>query len=235
MKSLMFPSGTSFTPIPNPLLGPLLTSIEDINELKCILRCLWHIHKKKGPARIVSLTELTNDPVLSSLLTPNEIQSAMEAATRKGIFAKGLLSSTRQPEPLFALNSAKDRQSLEKTLSKEESFEPIIGNDSLLDTPGLPQKNIFFLYETNIGMISPLIAEDLMEAEKQYPWQWIQEAFKISVGLNKRNWRYISSILDRWSKEGKNGGKPRRHSEEDDRKRFIKEYNTRRGQIPSQQ
>jgi DnaD/phage-associated family protein len=235
MKSPMFPEGTGFTPIPNPLLGPFLTSIEDINELKCILRCIWYIHKKKGPARIVSLSELTNDPILSSLLSPNAIQSAMESATRKGIFAKGLLSSTQQLEPLFAMNTAKDRQSLEKTLSTKNPFEAMVDNDSLLDKASLPQNNIFSLYETNIGMISPLIAEDLMEAEKQYTWSWIEDAFKISVELNKRNWRYISSILDRWSKEGKNGGKLRRHSKKDDHKRYIKEYVTRRGQIPSQQ
>ena len=235
MTSLMFPHGTGFTPIPNPILGPLLTSIEDINELKCILRCIWHIHKKKGAARIVSLSELTNDSILSSFLTSDEIQSTMEAATRRGIFAKGLLGSTREPEPLFVLNTHADRQSLEKALSKDELFQPSGNNDGLLDHPNLPQKNIFSLYEANVGMISPLIAEDLMDAEKKYPWEWIQEAFKISVGLNKRNWRYVSSILDRWSKEGKNGGKSRRHPKKNDRKRYIKEYIDRRGQIPSQQ
>ncbi len=235
MTSQMFPQGTGFTPIPNPLLGPLLASIEDIKELKCILRCIWHIHKKKGSARIVSLSELTDDPILSSLLTPHDIQSAMETATRKGIFAKALLGSSQEPEPIFVLNTDKDRQSLEKALSKEELFQPIVDNDGLLDTANQPQENIFSLYETNVGMISPLVAEDLMDAERVYPWAWIQEAFKISVGLNKRNWRYISSILDRWSKEGKNGGKSRRYPKKNDRKRYIKEYIDRRGQIPSQQ
>ena len=151
------------------------------------------------------------------------------------VFAKALLGSSQEPEPIFVLNTDKDRQSLEKALSKEELFQPIVDNDGLLDTANQPQENIFSLYETNVGMISPLVAEDLMDAERVYPWAWIQEAFKISVGLNKRNWRYISSILDRWSKEGKNGGKSRRYPKKNDRKRYIKEYIDRRGQIPSQQ
>ena len=33
--------------------------------------------------------------------------------------------------------------------------------------------NIFSLYEANIGIITPLIAEELKDAELQYPEAWI--------------------------------------------------------------
>jgi DNA replication protein DnaD len=32
---------------------------------------------------------------------------------------------------------------------------------------------------------------------------WIEEAFKIAVEKNVRNWRYIRAILERWQTEGK--------------------------------
>ena len=83
----------------------------------------------------------------------------------------------------------------------EEAYEPI---PSLIT-----RDNIFSLYEQNIGMITPMIAEELKEAEKLYPQQWIKQAFEEAVMLNKRSWRYVSRILERWASEGKEGGKYR--------------------------
>ena len=72
--------------------------------------------------------------------------------------------------------------------------------------------NIFVLYEQNIGLLTPMIAEQLKDAEKLYPASWIEEAFRIAVNMNKRRWGYISSTLERWSTEGKDSGEPGRDS-----------------------
>ena len=70
-------------------------------------------------------------------------------------------------------------------------------------------ENIFLLYESNIGPITPMIADSLKEAEKDYKFSWIEEAIKLSVKHNKRNWAYCETILKRWKNEGKDeGGKP---------------------------
>ena len=37
--------------------------------------------------------------------------------------------------------------------------------------------NIFALYEQNIGLLTPLIAEDLKDAINHYPEEWIEAAF----------------------------------------------------------
>ena len=63
--------------------------------------------------------------------------------------------------------------------------------------------NIFALYEGNIGAITPLMADDLKDAEERYPPQWIEDAFREAVSLNKRSWRYIHAILKRWEAEGR--------------------------------
>ena len=91
----------------------------------------------------------------------------------------------------------------------------------------IPQQrpNIFTLYEQNIGMLSPIITDELKEAEKHYPAQWIEDAFKEAVDLNKRNWRYISRILERWAAEGKIDGKPGRHTKaESDPEEYYRRY-----------
>ncbi len=51
-------------------------------------------------------------------------------------------------------------------------------------------------------MISPLLAEQLRDAERSYPWPWIEAAFREAVALNRRSWRYIERILERWRTEG---------------------------------
>lgn len=63
--------------------------------------------------------------------------------------------------------------------------------------------NIFVLYEQNIGLLSPLIADDLKDAADRYPAEWIEAAFREAVQQNKRKWTYIRAILRRWETEGR--------------------------------
>jgi DNA replication protein len=63
--------------------------------------------------------------------------------------------------------------------------------------------NIFVLYEQNIGLLSPLIAEDLKDAEERYSPEWVEAAFRLAIQHNKRKWSYISAILRRWETEGR--------------------------------
>jgi DnaD/phage-associated family protein len=56
-----------------------------------------------------------------------------------------------------------------------------------------------------------MIADELKEAEELYPSTWIEEAFREAVSQNKRTWRYIARILERWEREGRTDGEPGRH------------------------
>ena len=52
-------------------------------------------------------------------------------------------------------------------------------------------------------MLPPLLAEELREAERTYPYDWIEEAFRLAIRQNKRRWSYIRAILERWQSDGK--------------------------------
>lgn len=67
----------------------------------------------------------------------------------------------------------------------------------------IERPNIFVLYEQNIGLLSPLIAEELRDAADMYPAEWIETAFREAVLHNKRKWSYIRAILRRWETEGR--------------------------------
>ncbi len=67
----------------------------------------------------------------------------------------------------------------------------------------IERPNIFILYEQNIGLLSPLIADELRDAADTYPAEWIETAFREAVLHNKRKWSYIRAILRRWETEGR--------------------------------
>lgn len=67
----------------------------------------------------------------------------------------------------------------------------------------IERPNIFVLYEQNISLLSPLIAEELKDAADHYPADWIEAAFREAVQQNKRKWSYIRAILRRWETEGR--------------------------------
>lgn len=67
----------------------------------------------------------------------------------------------------------------------------------------IERPNIFVLYEQNIGLLSPLLADELKDAADLYPPEWIEAAFREAVQHNKRKWSYIRAILRRWETEGR--------------------------------
>ena len=57
-------------------------------------------------------------------------------------------------------------------------------------------------YSSEIGMITPMIADELREASTAYPVQWTLDAIKEAATQNKRGWKYILAILTRWKSQG---------------------------------
>lgn len=88
-------------------------------------------------------------------------------------------------------------------------------------------KNIFEIYESNIGVLTPIIADTLKAAEAEYKIEWIVESIQLAVSHNKRNWAYCEAILKRWSKDGKDSGRPQRKTDETKPK-----YKTEKGLSP---
>jgi DnaD/phage-associated family protein len=67
--------------------------------------------------------------------------------------------------------------------------------------------NIFSVYESNIGLLTPMVSEELKDIEKEYPVDWIEDAIKVSVQANVRKLSYIKAVLSRWRTDGRNAGK----------------------------
>jgi DNA replication protein len=70
-------------------------------------------------------------------------------------------------------------------------------------------------------MLTPMIADELRDAEKLYPPDWIRDAIKEAVLHNKRNIKYINKILENWSSKGRGDGTHQRHIKKADPNKFI--------------
>ena len=241
-----FDRNTEYTPVPNPLLGPILEEVQDLAELKVTLRALWMLHRKKGPLKAVTMSELAGDRSLLRGLAgggkdpESEVRRGLGLAVSRGIF---VACGQQGPTQRILLNTEQAR-SAGAELERDPGLAPA---DNSGELPDRTKPNIFVLYEDNIGSLSPILAEELKEAESRYSWQWIREAFQIAASENKRSWRYIAGILRRWAAEGKDerkyegryadrheggyDGKPGRHSEADQRQKYLEEYQRHRDRL----
>ena len=225
-----FTAKMQFTPIPNLFFSSLLPQISDIAELKTTLHIFWSLYQKKGYPRFTTYRELLGNRSLMSSLReetrlPDEILlNALEMAVKRGTILHIVLERDGAREDVYLLNTESERQIMAKIQNGELDLAGLkAGGQAYSDVETEPPPDIFTLYEQNIGMLTPMIAEELKEAEKLYPEAWIRDAIKEAVNQNKRKWSYISAILEHWSAEGKSNGTYRRDSKKTDTDKYIKQ------------
>ncbi|MBE0430646.1 MAG: DnaD domain protein [Dehalococcoidia bacterium] len=193
---------SDFISLPDSFFTRVIPGTQDLAELKVVLYVCYLIGQKQA----------RRGPTVSGV-TYGELKSEI------GRLSAGLDEEALRP----ALNSAVEHGALtHSTLDMGGTLEDVYGLPTPLVQNHGPAANVFALYEQNIGMLTPMIAEELKEAEQLYPPNWIEDAFKEAVALNKRSWRYISRILERWASEGKDSGEHKRDAEKDGPDKYVK-------------
>jgi DnaD/phage-associated family protein len=217
----------NLVPIPEVFFSQILPQIDHLGELKVTLYIFWRLNQMEGAFRYFNGTEIKQDEkfMLSLGATMDEAQAilgeALDRATERGTILKAVVSNKSGNDIYYFLNSPRGRAAL-RAIEKGQ-WQPITQDHSSVLMDQEPP-NIFRLYEENIGPLTPLIAEALGEAEDTYPALWIEEAIRIAIERNKRNWRYIETILERWQHEGFHGKKEKhtdRRDSEKDRQRYV--------------
>ena len=189
--------------LPEPVFTDLIPLIDDLAELKLTLHVLWRLGQRQGKMRYLRHTDLVSDDVLLSSLSglgdspAGALHKALARAVERGTLLRVEAAAGDTSEPLYFANTPKGRAAVE-TIARGKLLDE---NGNRLEPTGRP--DVLTLYEQNIGMLTPLIADDLRRAEKEYPAEWIKEAFRKAVSLDKRSWKYIRAILERWRVEGR--------------------------------
>jgi len=182
--------------MPKSFFIQALPRIQHLAELRVVLYVVYLTLRKPGHPQFVTYKELKAESCrLSPELSEETLRRALDSAVEHGALSHLTSNIDGVLEHVYSLAG--------------DSLQP-------------SAINIFALYEQNIGMITPMITEELKEAEKLYPSEWIEEAFKEAVALNKRSWRYIARILERWASEGKDSGEHRRNIKKIDPDKYIK-------------
>jgi DNA replication protein len=223
-----FPVRTEFVPVPAIFFSVLLPQIDDSAELKVTLHIFRLLYPRKGYPRHVTQTELIRDVnVLSSLRgydkPPEEVlKQALGKMVERGTVLTAAAGKDGSTENIYLLNTESDREALEKIRNGEIKLQGLDAKTVAPEAVAQLRPNVYTLYEENIGLLTPMIAEELKDAEKNYPEQWIDDAIKEAVKANKRNWRYVARLLERWATEGKNDGAYQRDTKKTDPDKYTK-------------
>ena len=224
-----FPDGKQrLTPIPNLFFSDLLPIIENLAELKVTLYAFWALGQREGEVRYLRLPDFMNDPVLLKAMGGNNIQAGVdmlmdgiERAVARGTFLQVTVDGADGQMELYFLNTERGRAAVEGITRGEWRPSP---DDEQPITLLVERPNIFVLYEQNIGALTPMIAEELREAEQSYPAGWIEDAIKLAVTNNVRRWRYVHRILERWREEGRQDALGPRDSQRNLKRQIPSEY-----------
>jgi len=242
-----FPTETEFNSVLDFFFTQVMPQIQDIAELKVTMSIFYLLSKaknlykpdksgnykpdKSGNKReyppFVTYGELLSHSqqlaadsyqlkALTLEIDEEALRHTLDLAVNHGsILRLNLKVNGKLAEAYFA-NIESDREAIDDIKHREVS----IGKEGTRQA--LQRPNIFALYEQNIGIITPMIAEELKEAEELYPAQWIEEALKEAVMLNKRSWKYVARILERWASEGKDSGEDRQGIKKGSPDKYIK-------------
>lgn len=225
-----YQAGARATLIPSAFFVEVLPEIEDEAELRVTLYLFYALARHKGYPRYVSRNELEALVPLAEALAPlpgeiaDNLRRGLDLATARGAFLSVDVERNGRGDSLYFTNTPSDRHAVERIRGGTLDLGRPLAERS--EPPAPERENVFQLYEQNIGPITPLVAEELREAESLYPYEWIEEALREAAVLNKRSWRYAARILERWAMEGRQSEKAGRDSGPDDsiRARVIRRF-----------
>jgi DnaD/phage-associated family protein len=228
-----FPARPKSTPIPDVFFSDLLPRLAETGDLAVVL-CAFHaLAAKKGFPRYITQHDLAAEPALCSQAEGSGVPAdlrregtrpqsrvdsgsgaitrGLDRAVELGILLPLTVERGGHAVTLYFLNAPADRRGLEAVRSGAVDLGPVVR-----ERPAQPvRSSIFTLYESLIGTLSPLIADELAEAERLYPAEWIEAAFREAAAQNARSWRYVSRILERWAIEGPDHATTERSAAED--------------------
>jgi DNA replication protein len=223
-----FPDGkVGLTNIPDLFFSELLPIIEDLSELKVTLYAFWSLSQKEGSVRFLRMADFIGDKLFLDGMGSTQsaalksLEEGIELAVARGTFLMVTADTPDGSIELLFLNTEKGRALVDGVISGE--WRPDL-EDGQPTTLMVNRPNIYVVYEQNIGTLTPMIADQLRDAEKTYPYSWIEEAVQLAVENNVRKWSYVSSILERWRQEGKRDGISRRDSQKELKQQVPEEF-----------
>lgn len=183
--------------------------IRDVGELQVILSLIRMATERGGVDQPVSREELNRDPGVQrafqlegTIRDPADaIERSLELAVGRGVVIKLRVIDGSSERIWYFLNTLHNVAKVRAMTNGSESPPKTLWAADDAPRVEAERPTVFRLYEQNIGPLTPLVAQRLLEALEVYPAGWIEDAIAEAVGYNRRSWRYIARILENWQVE----------------------------------
>jgi DNA replication protein len=208
--------------IPEVFFSELLPEINSSGELKVLLYAFWYLGKIEQHPAFITHQQFSDDKKFMAGLAKDNteairiLKESLESCIKRQTLLVAYPAEKRIDEGIFFINNLKGRAvvlAIEKQRWKPDMKAHI---EVTLD---MLRPTVFQLYEQNIGPLTPMIAEDLKDAETLFPVEWLEDAIHIAVQNNVRRWKYVESILKSWKEKGRNEADKR--DRQQDRGKYI--------------
>lgn len=196
------------------LFHGLMARIDNVNELKVTLFCLWAFEQRDAPDGLYWLRRADFDGLNSDVhgLDEDAIDDGLDCAVLRQTLRRVDLNTPAGIEQiyLYATPEADD------ALAIPGGFAARIDASGRLDVLP-PRPSVYKVYEENIGPLTGLIGDALRDLVTDYGEPWVSEAIAVAMEQNKRSLSYIKGILRGWRKDGKRDADTGRHLAADEK------------------
>ena len=203
-------------PVPRSLITDILPAMTDLNELQVVLAMLRLVLEAGDVSAPFEESTIVRDRTLRDALrvvgsgnsADYRIATGLDLAVGRGVLLRFRTIEDQHERVWYTIATPEAKSAIDRML-QGESLPP----RSLWEGDSAPRieperPTVFRLYEQNIGLLSPIIADQLVRAMERYPREWIEDAIGEAVAYNRRNWRYIQRILQNWATTGRSEDRP---------------------------
>ena len=203
-------------PVPRSLITDILPAMTDLNELHVVLAMLRLVLEAGDVSAPFEESTFVRDRTLRDALrvvgsgnsADYRIATGLDLAVGRGVLLRFRTIEDQHERVWYTIATPEAKSAIDRML-QGESLPP----RSLWEGDSAPRieperPTVFRLYEQNIGLLSPIIADQLVRAMERYPREWIEDAIGEAVAYNRRNWRYIQRILQNWATTGRSEDRP---------------------------
>lgn len=185
-----------------------ITSPEEMQVTLAVFRLLSELEGEETP--LAERAILRDGPLRSAMRKsgitndPDErIMNGLDLAVGRGTLLRFVATQGRKESFWYYLNTPVNRHTVAAMERGALPPPSVVWEGPTAPRVEMDQPNAFRLYEQNIGPLTPLIADQVTQAIRDYPADWIEDAIGEAVAYNRRSWRYIVRILENWKATGR--------------------------------
>jgi len=203
-----FLPGGPVVALPVQLLSEVVPAIDDGAELRVTLQLFLLVGRQRGPAPGIRGSVLASDRTLLRRLDAEAIVYGLTLAVARGTVLAELLDDG---DTFYLLHTEAARRALERIRAGALAIPAAAGagragQAARAAIPAGSPSRAVEVFEQEIGMLTPAVAEALRDALERYPEAWVVDAIRQAALHNARSWPYAASVLRRWEAEGRDDG-----------------------------